>query len=175
MDPGDVAIFRRHPWTPLSHVATFDSDIDGTYGWFLGQNQGSELTHPAGGSATNLVKLPYEALFPTAFRLKAKPVQQTSHLHDVTTPFGVFKMIPETGSFTVGVDAINVRNSPVTKGQSVTVYKYGQVINYDHQFAHEGYLWISYISSSGIRRYVATGPCDAQGNRPPNSIWGWLA
>lgn len=70
METGDVGVFKVHPWTPYSHVAIFDSDIDGEYGWFLGQNQGSELTNPEGGSAFNLCKLPYEALFDTAFRIK---------------------------------------------------------------------------------------------------------
>lgn len=72
MQQSDVAIFKKHPWTPSSHVAIFDSDIDGKYGYFLGQNQGSTITHPQGGSAFNLVKLPYEATYPTAFRIKKK-------------------------------------------------------------------------------------------------------
>lgn len=73
MEPGDVAIFKQVPGvTPSSHVAIFDSDIDGTYGWFLGQNQGSTITHPNGGSAFNLVMLPYSATYPTAFRIKKK-------------------------------------------------------------------------------------------------------
>lgn len=69
MQPGDVAVFKVHPWTPYSHIAIFDSDIDGSYGWFLGQNQGgnANLTH---GGEFSLVKLPYDALYPTAFRLK---------------------------------------------------------------------------------------------------------
>lgn len=72
MQQSDVAIFKKHLWTPSSHVAIFDSDIDGKYGYFLGQNQGSTITHPQGGSAFNLVKLPYEATYPTAFRIKPK-------------------------------------------------------------------------------------------------------
>lgn len=62
---GDVAIFREvQGWTPLSHVAMFDRDIDGKYGYFLGQNQGGI------GGVHNLCRLPYSALYPTAFRLK---------------------------------------------------------------------------------------------------------
>lgn len=73
MEGGDVAVFKEVAGvTPSSHVAIFDSDIDGTYGWFLGQNQGSTITHPNGGSAFNLVMLPYSATYPTAFRIKKK-------------------------------------------------------------------------------------------------------
>ena len=76
MEEGDVAVFREVAgWTPVSHVALFDSDAGGGFGWFFGQNQGSQLTHPAGGSSANLVKLPYSATYPTAFRLKKKATQ----------------------------------------------------------------------------------------------------
>lgn len=62
---GDVAIFKEvQGWTPLSHVAMFDRDIDGQYGYFLGQNQGGI------GGVHNLCRLPYSAMYPTAFRIK---------------------------------------------------------------------------------------------------------
>lgn len=62
---GDVAIFREvQGWTPLSHVAMFDRDIDDKYGYFLSQNQGGI------GGVHNLCRLPYSAMYPTAFRLK---------------------------------------------------------------------------------------------------------
>lgn len=64
MQAGDIAIFRRVAnWTPYSHVAIFDHDAGGGYGWFLGQNQG-------GIGAFTLQKLPYSATFDTAFRPK---------------------------------------------------------------------------------------------------------
>lgn len=70
MQPGDVAIFAVSPSTPYSHVAIFDSDAGNGYGNFLGQNQGSGKTNPNGGSAFNIVALPYSATYPTAFRPK---------------------------------------------------------------------------------------------------------
>lgn len=74
MHPGDVAIFKvTQGWTPYSHVAIFDSDIDGTYGWFLGQNQNGSPVHPDGGSGFNLLRLPYWTTYPTAFRPKHFP------------------------------------------------------------------------------------------------------
>ena len=76
MEPGDVAIFAEHQATPSSHVAIFDHDAGGGYGWFLGQNQGG-TPYPQGGSAFNLVRLPYSATFTTAFRPKANVTRQT--------------------------------------------------------------------------------------------------
>ncbi|WP_290450783.1 hypothetical protein [Faecalibaculum rodentium] len=64
MQPGDVAVFRKSPSTPLSHIAIFDHDAGGGYGWFFGQNQGGQ------NGAANLVKLPYSATYDTAFRPK---------------------------------------------------------------------------------------------------------
>ena len=83
MQPGDVAVFKVvSGWTPYSHVAIFDSDIDGAYGWFLGQNQNGEPTNPNGGSAFNLVKLPYWTTYQTAFRPKHFP-EDTPKKEDV--------------------------------------------------------------------------------------------
>lgn len=65
MQEGDVAIFMVvADVTPYSHVAIFDSDAGGGYGWFFGQNQGGT------NGAYNLVKIPYSATYPTAFRPK---------------------------------------------------------------------------------------------------------
>ena len=77
LQPGDLVFFKEHPWTPYSHVAIFDSDIDGVYGMFLGQNQGPDSSLDRGGVAS-LVRLPYEATFDTAFRLKPGVGNQSS-------------------------------------------------------------------------------------------------
>lgn len=65
MQPGDVAIFKVTSSTPYTHVAIFDSDAGNGYGNFLGQNQG------APNGVTNIVRLPYSATYPTAFRPKS--------------------------------------------------------------------------------------------------------
>lgn len=72
MEPGDIAVFKEAPATPVSHIAIFDSDIDGVNGRFLGQNQGGSA-YPGGGGVFNIVQLPYSATFDTAFRLKKQP------------------------------------------------------------------------------------------------------
>ena len=65
LQEGDVAVFKEvQGWTPVSHVALFDRDIDGKYGYFLSQNQGGI------NGVHNLCRFPYSTLYPTAFRLK---------------------------------------------------------------------------------------------------------
>lgn len=85
MEPGDIAVFKvDSDWTPYSHIAIFDSDAGGGYGWFLGQNQGGKYSHPDGGSSFNLVKLPYYTTFDTAFRPKKTVAKQSKK--ESTTP-----------------------------------------------------------------------------------------
>lgn len=49
----------------------------------------------------------------------------------------------------------NVRSAPSLSAPVVAQYKPGQRINYDQVWEADGYRWISYISNSGQRRYVA--------------------
>ncbi len=51
--------------------------------------------------------------------------------------------------------AVNVRSQPSTNAPIVAVYPMGSTINYDSVYEANGYRWISYISYSGVRRYVA--------------------
>lgn len=77
MEEGDVAVFKKDPnWTPTSHVALFDHDAGGGFGWFFGQNQGG-IPGAEGGACHNLVKLPYSATYSTAFRLKKSVTNNT--------------------------------------------------------------------------------------------------
>ena len=55
----------------------------------------------------------------------------------------------------ITLDACNVRSAPSTKSSVVYTYPKGSVINYDSVYEGDGYRWISYISYSGKRRYVA--------------------
>lgn len=64
MQPGDIAVFKKSSSTPYSHIAIYDSNIDGTYGRFFGTNQGGKK------GAFNIITLPYSATFDTAFRPK---------------------------------------------------------------------------------------------------------
>lgn len=80
-----------------------------------------------------------------------------------------FTRFTRKGTFKVTVDTLNVRTDPNAKtGKAVATYKKGQTFNYDSYTITNGYVWLSYISNSGSRRYVAEGPYD--GN--PKNIWG---
>ena len=63
----------------------------------------------------------------------------------------------ETGVATVIVDKLNVRNVPSTENnEPVDCYTIGEEINYDSVYVTNKYYYISYVSESGIRRYVAS-------------------
>lgn len=54
-------------------------------------------------------------------------------------------------------------NSP-----AVAKYRPGSAIRYDSYIMENGYAWISYVSWSGERRYIAVGPDDGQSG----TTWG---
>lgn len=58
--------------------------------------------------------------------------------------------------FTVTVDALNVRSEPSTDAEIVATYEAGEEFNYTEYCYANGYEWLSYISHSGERRYVAS-------------------
>jgi lysozyme len=66
----------------------------------------------------------------------------------------------ENGQATVLCDVLNIRNSPSTKLKEVDKYYKGDTFNYDRVIKMNGYYWVSYISFSGQRRYVASRTID---------------
>lgn len=66
------------------------------------------------------------------------------------------------GTATVLVDKLNVRDTPSTKGKVVASYKKGEKFNYDSFQIANGYVWLSYVSRSGARRFVAEGENDGR-------------
>lgn len=73
-------------------------------------------------------------------------------------------LIKAKGTATVIVDTLNVRNKPSTSGKVVGTYKKGQKFNYDSFIISGGYVWLSYVSFTRQRRYVAEGPNDGRDN-----------
>lgn len=61
------------------------------------------------------------------------------------------------GQFKVTVTSINVRNKPSVQGKVVATYQKGESLNYDSYVLNEGFIWVSYLSYSNERRYIATG------------------
>lgn len=75
--------------------------------------------------------------------------------------------IARKGTATVIVPTLNVRNAPSTDGPVAATYSKGQRFVYDSYQVANGYVWLSYISYSGVRRYVAEGPA----NGDPNDVY----
>ena len=69
-------------------------------------------------------------------------------------------LIDHKGTATVTVGPINVRTAPSTTASVVAQYAVGQTFTYDGYIITDGYVWLSYISTSGARHYVAEGPND---------------
>jgi hypothetical protein len=65
----------------------------------------------------------------------------------------------KSGTATV-IRLVNVRNDPSTSGPIVAQYSPGQTFNYDSWVIANGYKWVSYVSYSGVRRYVAEATAD---------------
>ena len=65
-----------------------------------------------------------------------------------------FKRVLETGTFFPS-QAVQVRSTPSQTGEVVASYQSGENFAYDSYVVNEGYVWLSYASYSGSRRYVA--------------------
>lgn len=62
------------------------------------------------------------------------------------------------GSYKVMVDTLNVRDKASTSGAVKADYKKGQIVNLENTYyIADGYVWGTYISNSGVRRYIAVG------------------
>lgn len=64
------------------------------------------------------------------------------------------KKLPASGTYTFSSKAI-VRNRPSQSASEITYYGAGSSVRYDRVVTAEGRQWISYVSFSGARRYIA--------------------
>lgn len=130
--PGDIVVFKVVPGvTPNSHIAIFDSDIDGNYGWFLGQNQGGV------GGAFNLHKFPYSATYDTGFRPKCF-VNQTQN-----DGYSESKLIDEHAYATLMYDIHKRRDTP--NGIVAETLKAGTKLEYTQKYVGNGHRYISWV------------------------------
>lgn len=68
---------------------------------------------------------------------------------------------PAKGTATV-IQLVNVRPSPIASGRPLAQYTPGMTFNYDSYTDANGYRWLSYVSYSGARRYVAQQTLDGK-------------
>lgn len=152
MQPGDIAVFKKVAnWTPYSHVAIFDHDAGGGFGWFLGQNQGGA------GGAFNLCKLPYYATFSTAFRPKCfASSSQTSNAN--TTNREPIDQILNVGSYVTSV-AMKIGNQGLKAINGHTCAYLAELggwfpIDYVSEYDNSDGKKDNYLANTNARVYV---------------------
>lgn len=62
--------------------------------------------------------------------------------------------LPNSGSYTFTKQSY-IKNEPRMNATTVAYYDAGSSVNYDKIVESEGHSWLSYISGSGVRRYIA--------------------
>lgn len=70
-------------------------------------------------------------------------------------PSAKWKAVKEIGTF-IPNQYVEASNEPTQASKMVAYYEAGMPINYDSYVKNDGYVFVSYISKSGVRRYV---PC----------------
>lgn len=73
-----------------------------------------------------------------------------------------------TGWFTVTADRLAVSGDTTEESPALGWYPRGSGFNYDGYIAANGYVWLSYVSWAGPRRYIAVGPNDGRSD----TTWG---
>ncbi len=147
MQAGDVVVFAESVYTPYSHIAIFDSDVNGVFGRFLGQNQGGI------NGAFNLCEVPYSATYPTAFRLKEQ--KQTSVLDSLQA---------EDGIATLTVDGVLARlNGP--KGEVVRIYSTNDEVRYTHKYVGNGHRYVVWKEGQSYI-FLAVSNSEIRGKEP---------
>lgn len=88
--------------------------------------------------------------------LEQDTVEYGKQTSTVSKPVPVIKgsNLSSTGYYTVPV-ATNIRSASSTSAPIVGLYNKGEGFNYDSKVTAGGYVWLSYVSYSGQRRYVA--------------------
>ncbi|MFS1663861.1 SH3 domain-containing protein [Streptococcus sp. zg-JUN1979] len=72
----------------------------------------------------------------------------------VATPAPKPTSIPSSGRYTFQKRS-DIKGSPSMNAAAIAYYDAGNSVNYDSVITSEGHQWISYISYSGARRYIA--------------------
>ena len=149
--PGDIAIWHWGSWDKYGHVGIV---IEVNKGLITSVEQNVDGSPEQGGVARIMSR------DDTCLAGFIRPSYDSNE--DWTR-------VDENGKFTVTVPAINVRTKPSISGEIVSSYSEGEVVYYDSYVIKEGFVWISYISYSNERLYMAVGSHD--GTRRLSS-WG---
>ena len=104
----------------------------------------------------------YKLLIPTYNALKRQNPGKLEKIdgssYHIPTPLPSpalgFNRIPETGVFYPN-QTVNVRKLPSRSAQVIAQYYKGENVYYDSYVVNDGHIWLSYVSFSGTRHYVA--------------------
>lgn len=173
-----VGIYASSSWlyTELNMAALADIDVwvahygvlkpsyTGAYGMWQYTSTG-RLPGYNGGLDLNVMYQDYPAIIKKAGLngfsktsqrdLQAKPAPKPQPKPQTTPDVAGARFDKfEQATFIFGT-ATNVRALPSTTSSIVAVYRAGERVEYDRVYVGNGYVWISYIGGSGIRRYCA--------------------
>lgn len=147
---GDILVFNRNDGTagtdPNGHIGIWSA------GQFYDQNDGWR------SNASTANYSPFDNTAPSyggishAFLGYWRPPGGGTSGGGTTTPGATSGT--KSGTAMVKV-LVNVRNDPSTNGPIIAQYSPGQTFNYDSWVIANGFYWVSYVSYSGVRRYVA--------------------
>lgn len=140
--PGDIAIWHWGSWDKYGHVGIV---IKVNNGLITSVEQNVDGTPEQGGVARIMSR------DDTCLAGFIRPSYDSNE---------DWIRVDENGKFTVTIPAINVRTKPSISGEIVSSYSEGEVVYYDSYVIKEGFVWISYISYSNERRYMAVGSHD---------------
>lgn len=143
LKPGDVVRYGSAYGWGYGHIGMIDDN-----GNFLDQNGTKPL-------AVGIRKTPF-LYIESVWRPTKKFNVKTPKKKAPTKKTGRIKVKVKTA--TVLATRLNVRDRPSTKSRTLAVYKRGQTFRYDSYQITGGYVWLSYLTWTGRRRYVAEGP-----------------
>ena len=98
----------------------------------------------------------------------APPAPAAQQAASTATPLPNGVWYPARGWFTVTADYLEVSADTEVDSPALGYYHAGRGFNYDGYVANNGYVWLSYVSWAGPRRYVAVGPNDGRSD----TTWG---
>lgn len=168
---GDIAVYKKdgggfgHIGVVLSGGRLFEANvaIKGRASEYV-----PELGYSVYAAGIDPINADWRVGSPTYYRLKGYKEVTPKPAKPATKPSPNTGRIARKGTFHVTVDAINVHSTPDAKSKVVAEYTKDQSFNYDSYQIVNGYVWLSYVSNSGVRRYVAEGPNDGNAK----NVWG---
>ena len=144
----------RYTFTEMTAVYTTPSTNSSVSFYF---NKGNQVNYDKILDAENARWISYVSY--SGIRRYAKVGELTKVLEEVTEPESTEtsknrKPQSATGTY-VFQDTAQVRNDPKLSSPVQFEFRKGDRVNYDKVLTSDDYNWISYVSYSGIRRYVS--------------------